>query len=93
MATVAALILALAQAEAAHCTTYSTSTTDLDAGRIVIELWIHPFDYVFFDVCQPNCAFSMGFYFEGNGIEALQRGDHRVDDTCHGLIEADGWVG
>lgn len=39
-----------------------------------------------------GCLFSNWFYEESNGIPGLQRGDDVVDDTCHGLIDADTFV-
>ena len=43
------------------------------------------------DLCQPDCLFSIWLYQESNGIPGLQRGDEVVDNTCHGMIEADTW--
>lgn len=39
-----------------------------------------------------SCLFSIWIYYESNGIDGLQRGDSVVDDTCHGMIEADHFV-
>jgi len=78
--TLAALAVALPAGLADHCSSYNTSTAEFDA--------IPPY-YVDNDLCQPGCIYSIWVYEETNGIEGLQRGDEFVDDTCHGLIEAD----
>ena len=82
-------------AAASHCTTYSTSTTG--NGHVIIDVFggapAHheagvP-SYIAIDLCQPDCVFSIWLYPESNGIPGLQRGDSVVDDTCHGMIDAD----
>lgn len=87
------ILMAQVPAEAAHCTTYSTTTTDIEARTIVIEFddLLNDGLYFYYDACQPDClGFSFGFYDEVNGIPGLQREDELVDDTCHGLVRADG---
>lgn len=91
------LLLLLAPAEATHCATYSTSTTDLSARKVVIEidrddLFLDDLHSFYYDVCHPECVFSFGTYQESNGIPGLQRGDAFVDETCHGLIASDVWT-
>jgi len=44
--------------------------------------------YVVADACA-GCLVSVWVYQESNGLPGLQRGDHVVDDTCGGQIEAD----
>lgn len=89
------LLLVMLPAEAAHCTTYSTSTTDLDERTIIVDIG-QIFDpgarfYFFYDACHPNCLFSFGIYEESNGIPGLQRYDGGADDTCHLAIMPDLW--
>lgn len=85
------LTIALASsANASHCTTWTTSTTDEDT--IVVDLGPAAVDfrYLVADVCPIDdpCP-TLYPYYEGNEIPGLQRGDHTVDDTCHGMIRPD----
>ncbi len=81
-----ALILALAPAQAGHCSTWSTSEDGEDMLIVINPVlgWYHVWDH-----CQPDCIYSYWAYEETNGIPGLQRGDEVVDDTCHGMIAAD----
>jgi len=82
LVTLAALTIAM-PAGADHCVDFTTSApeaTDSSTGTTY---------YVDNDLCQPECIYSIWVYEESNGIDGLQRGDEVVDDTCHGLIEAD----
>lgn len=82
----AALALLLTSANAEHCSSYSTSTPEVDTTHNGGS-W-----YIDNDICQPECAKPITWiYEESNGIGGLQRGDEIVDDTCHGMIEAD-WI-
>lgn len=86
------LVLLLYPVEASHCTTYSTSETDIGAGVIVIEIPSPASgisDYMAVDLCQPDCVFSISLYAETNGLPGLQRNDVERDDTCHGAVPAD----
>ena len=85
LAATATLILLAGTTGAEHCTTWSTSQPEIDTVQF---LGANGY-YIDNDLCQPQCAFSVWFYLEANGIEGLQRGDEVVDDTCYGMIEAD----
>ena len=69
---------------AEHCTTYTTSDTEVDTG--VAEGV--PRYYVNNGPCHM-CIFSIWVYEESNAINGLQRGDEIIDDTCHGMIRSD----
>ena len=90
LASVLLALLVIHPADAAHCTTYSTTATDLDYAVVVVEaggILYYPITY-----CRGECQywFSANFiYFESNGIPGLQRADVVKDDTCHGMIEHD----
>ncbi len=66
-------------ASAGHCTTWTTSAPELDLTRNGAPYYV--------DLDPP--AEGIWVYEESNGIAGLQRGDEVVDDTCHGLIDAD----
>lgn len=93
----ASMFLLQAPALGAHCTTHSTSTTDLERGMVVVDLYASPervpfVGYFFYDFgCQVDetCLFHMGTYTETNGLPGLQRRDALADDTCHGLVKPD----
>ena len=83
-------LLVIQPVDASHCTTYSTTRTDLDKGVIVLGVE----DFVYFPIvfCFSECdgPSSVGYaYWESNGISGLQRGDDIKDDTCHWMIESD----
>ena len=80
--TLAAIAIAI-PAGAAHCTTWNTSSPELDTT---------PFGGAYYldnDLVQPEYLYSIWIYEESNGFGGLQRGDEVVDDTCHGMIESD----
>lgn len=80
---IAALTLSLTSANAEHCSSYSTSTPEVDMTHSGSPYYIDN------DPCQPECHSSTWIYEESNGISGLQRGDEVVDDTCHGMIDGD----
>jgi len=80
--TLAALAIAM-PAGADHCVGYTTSAPEVADSTSGATY------YVDNDLCQPDCIFSIWVYEESNAIDGLQRGDEVIDDTCHGLIEAD----
>lgn len=93
IASVALALLVLQPVDAAHCTTYSTTVTDLNEGVVVIE--IAGGLYIPITVCHAQCTYgwSVGWYYaETNGIPGLQRIDPVKDDTCHWSIEADNLI-
>ena len=76
----AAVVFALVGAGAAeHCSSWTTSEAHLAAGGF----------YVVNEACQPSCTLVAFVYEETNDLPGLQRGDHRHDDTCHGMIVSD----
>jgi len=89
-------MLALLPAQAAHCTTYSTTTTVLERGQIVVEHEWNGYTgaYSVLNLCSSSCSYisSFAFYSEENGIPRLQRLDQLFDDTCHFSILHDTWV-
>lgn len=90
----AALLFALLPAQAAHCTTYSTTTTDLERGQIVVETpWTSGESALYWvlNVCRSTCSYSFfsTLWAEGNDIPGLQRLDVVFDDTCHQTITHD----
>lgn len=84
--TAIALAAALSTASASDCETWSTSDPEGCWGPNAP--WSCEYYYEN-DMCQPDCIFSFWIYQESNGIDGLQRGDKVVDDTCHGMIDAD----
>lgn len=82
-------VLVVQPVDAAHCTTWSTSKTDLDETTII--LGVENAVYLPVTICRSTCTYgAVGpLYFEANGIPGLQRADPRRDDTCHAMIEAD----
>jgi len=88
LALLAALVaaVALSSASAGHCASYSTSTP---TGRTACDTDGSCIYWVWDDCHAQGCFFSFWVYEETNGYEGLQRDDPIVDDTCHGMIEAD----
>ena len=88
LASIVLALLVIQPVDAAHCTTYSTSTTDLDHTVIIVDV----VGFVYYPIiCRDICEYwAIGpMYFETNGIPGLQRADRIKDDTCHGMIEPD----
>ena len=90
---VSALIMLSQLASADHCTTYSTSSTNVpEGGMIVVPIALGIVPNVFYavnDICQPSCVFSIWVYEESNGLPGLQRADDIAVDTCHDMFLPD----
>ena len=95
LASAALALLLMQPVDAAHCTTYSTSTTDLEYTVIVVDVVGIVYYPIIYCHEHNDCEWwwAVGpMYFESNGIAGLQRGDYIKDDTCHWMIVADSLV-
>lgn len=92
LASVVLALLIIQPVDAKHCTTYSTSTTDLEYTVIVVDVVGIIYYPIIYCHEENDCEWwwAVGpMYVETNGIPGLQRGDYIKNDTCHGMIQPD----
>lgn len=85
-------VLAAMPVGANHCTSYSTSRSDLDVDLIADHYYVVVDCAMIVSPCPgpgPSGPVLMWVYEESNNITGLQRDDGLTGDTCHDLIEAD----